>query len=543
MGWEWASYSAAMRFVLPPPSAVVEALWQHADRYLLHSAVTLREMLGGLALAAAVAFPLAWLLQVWEAARRFVQPLVVASQCLPMLTLAPLMVIWFGWTYTAVIVPTALMLFFPLTINVYQGLRSVPDALIQQLQLWGATPWQQLWRCQLPWALPQLSAGLRIAAGLAGTGAVVAEWAGAQEGLGLLMLESRRSADVVTVFGAIVCLVILTLSCYGVMALLEKLAERRRPLKVLWRCSSARFQLLGAVALSLALLACASVSGTVTSVGQVRLALDWLPNPNHIPLFVGVEKGIFRQHGIDLQILKIQEPGDAVAYVTSRQVDIAMTYMPSLVMGAQSRGADLRVVGYLIKEPLNALIARDGIAWEDCVLGCVTDGIQTVLLETLLRENKIRPKKTIHVSFDAVTALLTGQVDALFGAYWNIEAAQLRHWGIETEIITLEQLGVPHHFELVAVADRGSPWAEDLAVSQWRDALQESIDWSREHSEEAFALYASANPDKHATTLTWEREAWRNTVSVLAQNQDDEPEVWEAYAQWLALFAATPAKK
>lgn len=529
--WEVAGHFERYRFVLPPPSHIAEGLWNNAGRFLLHSRATLREMVGGVVLAVVLALPLAWVLLVWRKARHWLHPLVIISQCLPMMILAPLMVIWFGWSYTAVVLPTVLILFFPLTLNIYQGFKAVPQEYLQAFELWGATPFETLWRCRLPWALPQICAGGRIAAGLAGSAAIVAEWAGAQEGLGVLMLESRRAADLITVFGAIFCVVVLSVAVYGVAVLVEHLTLMRRPLTVIWRQRSGRKRLLGLGGLATLLAAsCINPLPTIQHAQGLRLVLDWLPNPNHVALFAGAHSGIFARHGIALDILKVQEPGDVIPYLTSGVADLAVTYMPSLILGAERRGANLNVAGYLIKEPLVALISRKEVDLATCTIGCATDGVQTQMLEGLLQRNGILSKRILNISFDLVSALVTGQVDAIFGAYWNIEGEHLRQWNVEVEWLTMKELGTPHHFELVIVAQRELPAS---FISRFRNALQEAIQFSTDHPDQAFALYAAANPDKTAKTLEWEHRSWNATIPLLATNQDDELEVWDHYREWL----------
>ena len=126
-----------------------------------------------------------------------------------MFALAPLMVFWFGWSYKAIVIPTALMLFFPLTMSIYHGFLSIPRDLLDYFTLHQATPWQLFSKLELPWALPHIIAGLRITVAIAGMGAVAGEWAGGQAGLGLLMLESRRGVDLEMTFAALFCLTFL----------------------------------------------------------------------------------------------------------------------------------------------------------------------------------------------------------------------------------------------------------------------------------------------------------------------------------------------
>ena len=191
--WEAISrLNSHLIFVLPAPSNIFVTLWNHSDRFLLHTLVTLKEMAGGFALALSVAFPLAGLMLIWKPLRMVLQPIIIVIQCIPMFALAPIMVIWFSWSYTAIVVPTALMIFFPMMMNIYRGLHSTPNYLLDYFQVNQATTWQTFFKLQLPWALPHICSGFRISAGIAGIGAVTGEWAGGQQGLGILMLESRR---------------------------------------------------------------------------------------------------------------------------------------------------------------------------------------------------------------------------------------------------------------------------------------------------------------------------------------------------------------
>lgn len=231
----WEGYSTTnqdMHFILPAPSHILTRLIEYSDRFFYHTMVTLSEMGGGFLLAFVVAFPLAWAMYLWNTARLFLQPVFVVIQCLPMFTLAPIMIIWFDWSYTAILVPTALMIFFPLTMNIYQGLRSVPKELIDYFHLYEASSWQLFVKLQLPWAVPHICSGIRISAAIAGVGAVAGEWAGAQSGLGVLMLESRRGADLEGTFAALFCLTILSLTLYCLSLLIEKIALSPRSLRI-----------------------------------------------------------------------------------------------------------------------------------------------------------------------------------------------------------------------------------------------------------------------------------------------------------------------
>lgn len=524
IGWEVLSRSdTTLQFILPSPSSVFQILWSHSGRFLYHSTATLKVILGGIFLATVVSFPLAWLMAFFGPLRLVLQPMFIAIQCIPMFTLAPLMVLWFGWSYTAMVIPTALMIFFPLTMNIYQGLCSAPQSLLEYFATHQATPWQLFCKLQLPWALPHIFSGFRIAISLAGIGAVAGEWAGAQQGLGLLMLESRRAADIEMMFGALVCVVLLSLGLYLCWLAVQRLMRKR----------FCRPQLL--VLFFLLLAGCQQEPKLNT---EVRLVLDWFPNPNHIPLFVGVGQGFFKQQEIDLKILKLVDPSDGVPYLMSQQADLCLTYMPHTIQ-AMSKGASVIPIGVLINQPLNGVLFRSDEGIESPkdlggkIIGYCVDGYHTKFLQSMLDNRSIAAKQLLNVSFDLVTTLANKQVDAIYGAYWNIEGEHLRFFGIGVDYFPLSDFGVPNYSELIFLARRESPQSDDRFVRRFQRALQQSIDYAVENPQAAYESYISQHPDKSGKTREWEYQAWKATIPVFAHHQQVDVGQWNRFVQWL----------
>jgi NitT/TauT family transport system substrate-binding protein len=489
-------------------------------------------MLGGFVLALVMAFPFAWGMASKHTLRSILQPAFVIVQCIPMFTLAPLMVLWFGWSYIAIIVPTALMIFFPLTITIYQGLCSTPKHLVEFFDLNKATPWQTVTKLQMPWALPYIFAGFRIAVAAAGIGAVAGEWAGGQNGLGLLMLESRRAADLEMMFGALVCLAAMSLILYGIAALMETIVCKRL------RChlSKATLQVLLIAILVVPLSGCNRQQDLREE--KVVLLLDWLPNPNHVPLYVGVEKGFFREKGVNLSLLKVADPSDSIPFLTSGQVDLILSYMPHAIQ-AQLHGADIVPIGVLIDQPLNAIIYRTDSHIDTIddlqgkIIGYTVDGTNNELLRSIFLHKNIAPSDWRNVSFDSIGTLATRQVDAIYGSYWNIEGEHLRYFGVNTSYFPLTAFDVPTYYELVVLARTDS--LEDSAdfVEEFDNGLQASIDYCIDNPNEAFEIYLKANPDKSLRTQQWERQAWIKTVPLLAREQKIDPKVWNTFKDWL----------
>lgn len=536
----WETYSrlnTETLFIIPAPSYILECFFTRFDRLLFHTYATAKEMAGAMLIALSVAFPIAWGMYLHRFLRSVLHPLFVIIQCIPMFTLAPIMVFWFDWSYKAIVIPTALMIFFPLTINIYQGLCSTPSELLDYFRVNQATKMQTFFKLQLPWSMPHLIAGFRISTAIAGIGAVAGEWAGAQEGLGILMLESRRSTDLGMTFAALLCLTILSLGLYGLSFLFEQLLVTRRRLQLF----QAFKKYYAFCLIPVVLTSCQQTNEKKNDLPVTHIILDWLPNPNHIPLFVGIEKGFFNEKGINLKLTKITDPGDTISYITSKKVDLALYYMPEMYLAMQ-QGANLVPVGFLIKDPLNAFIYRkeSGITtvkdMNDKRIGYVVGGFGVGLMNRLLTKNKIRPAEKFNVSFDLVGAMGSKRVDVLYGAYWNIESEHLRSLGVDTDYFSLEEMGYPKYYELLIIANKDTPYASAEFVENFKSALQASIDYSKKNPEEAFAIYKSLNPDKGEKTLSWEKEAWLKTLPVFAVDQVNEESVWNNFEQWIKGF-------
>ena len=222
-GWEaLVRVGGVDPLILPPPSDVVESLWE--DRALLAPDLwtTTYEVLLGLAAATAAGAALGVGMHLSPALRRALRPLVIGSQAVPVPVIAPLVILVLGFGLAPKVLLVALVCFFPITINLYDGLRAAdPDArrLLRSLH---ATRWQTLRLVEAPAALPSAFTGLKIAAAVAVIGAVFAEWAGAEEGLGHSLLIANGQLATARAFAATFLLFLLAIALYGVCALLER---------------------------------------------------------------------------------------------------------------------------------------------------------------------------------------------------------------------------------------------------------------------------------------------------------------------------------
>jgi NitT/TauT family transport system permease protein len=220
-------------FILPPPLMVVERFWRALQDGSLarHTAVTLFEVLIGLLAGSFLATVLGYFLSRFRALEQLIAPYLVASQAVPVVAIAPLLVIWFGPGMFSKILICALIVFFPVLINTVVGLRAVPENLRDLMRSLHARPPQMLRFLEVPAALPVFLGGLRIGATLSVIGAVVGEFVGADRGLGFLINVGRGQYDTALVFVAIFTLIGMALSLYGLVLWVERrtLAWQRQP--------------------------------------------------------------------------------------------------------------------------------------------------------------------------------------------------------------------------------------------------------------------------------------------------------------------------
>jgi len=210
-------------FILPGPGLVWERFWQIAkDGSLLrHTLTTLQEVLAGLALGVSAATTLGYLLAKSPLLERLLSPFIVASQSIPVVAIAPLLIIWFKTGMFSKVLICALIVFFPVLVNTVVGLRSVPEELVDMMRSLQSTRWQTVAYLEVPASLPVFLGGLRIGATLSVIGAVVGEFVGADRGLGFLINLGRGRYDTALVFVAVFTLVTLALGLYGAVVFIE----------------------------------------------------------------------------------------------------------------------------------------------------------------------------------------------------------------------------------------------------------------------------------------------------------------------------------
>ncbi|MGK3142376.1 ABC transporter permease [Pantoea sp. C2G6] len=222
--WWLATLTSIPAFLLPSPAAVAVALWQNASYLGYHSLMTLSEILSGMALGVLLGALLALGMTFSPWLQRWMMPLVITSQAIPVFALAPLLVLWFGFGMSAKVAMAVLVIFFPVTSAFFDGLRRVSPGYLDLARTLGASRRAQLRHVRLMAALPALASGLRMAAAVAPIGAIIGEWVGSAEGLGYVMLNANARMQSDLCFAALFILVLMTLLLWLIVnALLRRL--------------------------------------------------------------------------------------------------------------------------------------------------------------------------------------------------------------------------------------------------------------------------------------------------------------------------------
>jgi ABC-type nitrate/sulfonate/bicarbonate transport system permease component len=222
--------------LLPSPFQVVRSVADNAALFADNAVVTFTEILLGFALGAATGVALAVLLTYSRPAERAVYPWLVASQMVPIVAVAPILVVWFGFTIVPKVIVVGLVCFFPVVVNTVDGLKAVDPEMVRLMRTLGMSRARIMRSVRVPSALPYVFSGLKVAMALSVIGAVFGEWVGASEGLGYLMLALNNQLATTELFAAVLVLSLMGIALFFLVGLVERLVipwhhESRRALQ------------------------------------------------------------------------------------------------------------------------------------------------------------------------------------------------------------------------------------------------------------------------------------------------------------------------
>jgi putative hydroxymethylpyrimidine transport system permease protein len=223
--WElWIRIFDVPKYLLASPSGIWNSLQKDWSRYLEPNLwPTLGEILIGFGISVVAGVGLAIVLHLFAPLRRAVYPILIGSQTIPIVVLAPVLVILLGYGLLPKVAIVALICFFPIVVNGLDGLRLVDDDFIAMMRTLDATRWSIFRKVEFPGALPSIFSGMRIAATFAAIGAILGEWSGSSEGLGYLIQASTPNLQTARIFAAILLLTLIAMALFGLVSLLERI--------------------------------------------------------------------------------------------------------------------------------------------------------------------------------------------------------------------------------------------------------------------------------------------------------------------------------
>ena len=224
VAWElWVQIADVPKWQLPAPSAIAKELGTSRDLLWDHTLVTLQEIVIGFLVALVAGLVLAGAIAYSRVMERSVYPIVIASQTVPIIAIAPLLLIWVGYGLTPKIIIVALICFYPIAVNTVDGLKATDPDMVNMLRTLGASRWQVFTKLQIPTALPFMFSGIKIGVSVSVIAAVIGEWVGASEGLGYLITYSQPLFLTARVFAAIFVLSVMGISLFVLAVVAERM--------------------------------------------------------------------------------------------------------------------------------------------------------------------------------------------------------------------------------------------------------------------------------------------------------------------------------
>ena len=255
-------------------------------------------------------------------------------------------------------------------------------------------------------------------------------------------------------------------------------------------------------------------SGPAAAAEKMTVLLDWFINPDHGPLYVALERGYFRDAGLDVEFKAPADPNDPPKLVAAGKADLAISYQPQLHMQAD-RGLPLVRVATLVATPLSSLVVlRDGPVksvadLKGKTVGFSVGGFEDAILRAMLEKNglTLNDVKLVNVNFSLSPALISGKVDAVIGAYRNFELNQLDILKRPGRAFYVEEEGVPAYDELIVVANKKD--IGKASIRNFVDAVERGVQYLVNHPDESWKLFIKGRKDLNDEL---NKRAWRDTL-------------------------------
>ena len=491
---------------------------------------------------------MAVLMDQFEPLQKACYPLIVLSQTIPTVAIAPLLVLWFGYEMTPKVILIVITTFFPITVGLLNGFQSVDKDSMNLLRAMGAGRWQIFRIVKMPGALSQFFAGLRISASYAVVGAVISEWLGGFQGLGVYMTRVKKAYAFDKMFAVIFLISIISLLLMKGVDLLQK---KCMP----WEKSETNLK-KRTVAVWVLILAgcliakCGLPAGTESTVvdntvkkEKITFVLDWTPNTNHTGLYVAQELGFFEEAGLEVEIVQPPEDG-AVVLTASGKAQFGVSFQDSLAPAfVEGESLPVTAVASVIQHNTSGIISRAGEGMdspkgmEHHTYATWNGAIELATVENVMEADGGDFSKLELIPStvtDEVSALKTNSVDSIWIFYgWAGVKTELE--GLETDYFAFADIDqVFDYYTPVIVANNQYLEEHPQEARAFLSALSKGYEFAIEHPKEAAEILCAAAPELDQVLVTASQEY------LAEQYQADAPywgyidaDRWNNFYQWV----------
>ncbi len=282
------------------------------------------------------------------------------------------------------------------------------------------------------------------------------------------------------------------------------------------------------------------------SLTPVTFMLDWFPNPDHVPLYAAIGEGYFTQAGLRINLQIPANADDPLKLAAVGRVDVAVNYEPNVIL-ARAQGLPVRSIGLLVGQPLTTVmfLRSSGIrSPKDLVgrhVGFSVTGFADAMMDQVMHSDGASKAnlKMVNVGFDLVPALLSHKVDAVVGAYRNVERVQIEMQGQTVGMFEPEKYGVPSFYELVLIANDRTVASRPAVLRRFVQAVGRGIAFTEAHPAEAFRQYVREAHDPKLNDA-FNQRSFQATLPYFARTQAQLSSRWEDFDLWLAAQKVIP---
>ena len=552
MLWELASASGLMpAYMLPSPTDVVKAMVNDAPLLAEHAKTTLVEGFLGLTASVILSFVTAALMDRYLFLEKAVYPLLVVTQTIPTVAIAPLLVLWLGYDIAPKVALVIITCFFPLTISLLTGFANADRDAIRLMKAMGATHWQIFWHIKLKSSMTQFFSGLRVATSYAIVGAVISEWLGGLSGLGVYMTRVKKSYAFDKMFAVIFLISFISL----ILMKLVNLAERQTmPWNYLQEKDDKRNSRgdknmkkkltvgLLAIAMIFGLIACGGNEAADGGMEKITFVLDWTPNTNHTGLYVAQANGYFEELGLDVEIIQPTEDS-ATLMVASGAADFGITCQDTMAPSIIGENAlPIKAVAALLQHNTSGIISlkETGIDRPANMAGhnyATWDmPVEQAMIRSIVEKDggvyediELIPSMV----YDTITAL-NSDIDAIWIFYaWDGIATEVK--GLETNYLDFGQLDPAFDYYTPVIISSDQYLAEnEETAKKFLEAAGRGYEFAIAHPEEAAEILLEAAPeldrDIVMASQEWIADQYKAEVERWGYI---EPARWDLFYQWL----------